>query len=299
MEAGTGGHEPVFLREALEFLDVKKGGNYIDGTLGAGGHGIEILKKGGRLLGLDLDKDALSFARRRIKDKGFREEEDFSLVQTNFKNIAEIAGELGFIPANGVLFDLGISSMELEESGRGFSFMKDEPLDMRMDPSSQGVTAGDLLNSLRVDQLEELFSKTCEKSKARRVTQALIAARNSGQIKSSGELANLVRSVYKGRKSHIDAATTVFLALRMTVNSELENLEAAIRRAFEILASNGRLVVISFHSGEDRIVKNFGRIMEKKNEGEILTKKPIIPSSPEVFDNPRSRSAKLRAFKKI
>lgn len=292
------GHEPVLKDEALELLNVKKRGKYIDATLGAGGHGVEILKRGGKLLGIDLDEEAIELAQERVESGGWRIDKDFVLLHENFKNLRKVAEENGFYPADGILFDLGISSMQI--AGRkGFSFQKDELLDMRMDPENQGVTARDLLNGLREDQLYELFSKTTQKNMARAVARAVSGAQRVGKVETTGELVKLVEGVWHGRKRRISPATTIFLALRIAVNSEIENLKEALPQALEVLGVGGRLVVISFHSEEDRIVKNFLKDKEKTNDIKILTKKPIVPGASEVQINPRARSAKMRVAEKI
>lgn len=301
-------HEPVLKREVLRFLRVKRDGLFIDATVGAGGHSIAICKEGAKVLGIDWDKDMLEVARRNVKRP------DVSLVHANFTKITEVAREHGFLPADGVLFDLGISSLQLQKS-RGFSFQEDAPLDMRMNPALQAVTARDLINLLREDQLYELFSQTSPKNFARRVARSIVSARRQRKIERTSELADLVNQVATGalvRRKKIPArqryaqalrarhpATTIFLALRMAVNSELENLQQALPGAVEVLGKGGRLVTISFHSGEDRIVKNFLKREEQEGKLRVLTKKPVTPTQEEVKFNPRSRSAKLRAAEKL
>lgn len=284
-------HVPVLLREVIEFLHIKKGGKYIDATFGGGGHGEEILKSGGRLLGLDWDPNTMSNVQFPMSN--------FKLVQGNFRNIEKVARENDFFPASGILFDLGISSIQLDESDRGFSFAKDAPLDMRINKEELGVTAADLVNGLREDQLRDLFYETSEFEVARAVAKAIVNARNLKRIKTTRDLAQIVDSVYQGRSRKISPATTIFLALRMAVNTEIENLQNGLEGAFNILEKSGRLVAISFHSGEDKVVKDF--IREKSAEGTMvnLTEKPIMADSHEVALNPRARSARLRAARKI
>ena len=288
-------HEPVLLNEAIEFLNVKNGGRYIDATVGAGGHAGEICARGGNVLGMDWDKEALATAKRHLKDAC----PDIVLVHANFAKIADVAKVHGFVPVDGVLFDLGISSMQLKDETRGFSFQSDSPLDMRMNKEEQGVTAADLLNGLREDQLYELFAQTTQKNVARAVARTVVRARGDKRIERTSELVNLVNEVYGGRARRISPATTIFMALRMAVNSELENLEKGLEGGLEVLGHKGRLVVISFHSGEDRIVKNFLRAKSKEGEMLILTKKPVRPTDDEVYTNPRARSARLRAGEKL
>lgn len=288
-------HEPVLKREVLTFLGVKKDGLYIDATVGAGGHSIAICKEGAKVLGIDWDKDMLELARRNVSCP------DVFLVHVNFAKIAEVAREHGFLPADGVLFDLGISSLHLQ-ARRGFSFQEDDLLDMRMNPALQAVTARDLINLLREDQLYELFSRTTAKNFARSVASSIVRVRRQRKIERTSELVDLVNQVATGgmvRRKKIQPATTIFLALRMAVNSELENLQQALPGAVEVLGKGGRLVIISFHSGEDRIVKNFLKGEEQGGRLRVLTKKPVTPTQEEVKSNSRSRSAKLRAAEKL
>ncbi len=296
-------HEPVLLNEVLEFLNVKNGGRYIDATVGAGGHAGEICRRGGKVLGMDWDKESLAIAKRHLKDVC----PDVVLVHANFGKIADVAKVHGFVPVDGVLFDLGISSMQLKDERRGFSFQTDAPLDMRMNKKEQGVTAADLLNGLREDQLYELFIQTTQKNVARAVARAVVRSRRNKRVERTSELVNLVSQVYsarnklayRGRARKISPATTIFLALRMAVNSELENLEKGLEGALNVLGFGGKLVVISFHSGEDRIVKNFLREKQKSGMLHILTKKPLTPQDAEIQKNPRARSAKLRTGEKL
>lgn len=288
-------HEPVLLDEIVRALNIEKGGKYIDATVGLGGHAEAVCKAGGRVLGLEWDEKALKEARRRLNKAC----PDAVLVRTNFAKLAEVAQETGFVPADGVFFDLGVSTLQLEAEGRGFSFLRDEPLDMRMDPQHQGVRAQDLLNSLPERQLYELFSQTTEKKLARAVARAVFSQRRIKPVESTTQLADLVSRVYRGRRRKIHPATTVFLALRMAVNFELENLKVSLPQAVDVLTEGGRLAVISFHSGEDRLVKNFLREKGKRGQVRVLTKKPITPGEEEKEKNPRSRSAKLRVGEKL
>lgn len=289
-----GRHKPVLLKEAIEFLNVKKGGKYIDATLGAGGHGEAILGRGGVLLGIDQDPDAIEAARGKLKVKSDKHSltlrDKLKIVHGNFRDIEKIARENNFLDVDGVLFDLGMSSMQIEKSGRGFSFTRDEILDMRMDPENQGVTAADLINSLPKIKLYELFNSVITKNLARRLAGAIISAR---PLNTTAELVNLANMIMpKTGKTH--PATTMFMALRMAVNSEIENLELGLQGSLETLASGGRLAVISFHSGEDRIVKEYLVTKQKAGSLKILNREIITPTDEEIYHNPRSRSAKLR-----
>jgi len=285
-------HKSVLLKETIEALKIKRDGKYIDATLGLGGHSLEICKRGAMVLGIEWDQEALNIARERLSSCS-----NVFLSKGNFKNIDVIAEQNGFVPTDGILFDLGVSSLQLEK-GLGFSFQRDEELDMRMDPQSQGVTALDLLNILNENELYKLFNQTTQKNVARAVARAVCRARLKRPIRTTGDLVSLVaKKGFVHRRIH--PATTIFLALRMAVNSELENLSLALPKAVKILKPGGRLAVISFHSGEDRIVKNFLRSNQQMSKIMILTKKPIRPTKEEIVNNPRARSAKLRVAEKI
>jgi len=290
-------HKSVLEKEVEKFLATAKNGLYIDTTVGGGGHSQSILTLGGNLLGLDQDPKALQMASKHLASAC--PTSVYHLAHSNFANLKNIAQEFKFVPADGILFDLGISSLQLEERGRGFSFLRDEPLDMRMDPQSQGVTAADLVNALPKRRLYELFKEVDEKL-AWPIVQAIVLKRKIAPIKTTGQLSQIVEKAYKKGWIHskVHPATKVFLALRIAVNSELDNLKKGLNSAFEILKKEGRLVVISFHSGEDRIVKNFFRLLEKEGKAEILTQKPVVATEEELRKNPRARSAKLRALVK-
>ncbi len=289
-------HEPVLLKEALRYLNVRRGKRYIDATVGGGGHIAAIIKKGGVVLGIDVDPQAVEFAGENLAAKFKVQSSKFKIVRGNFKNIEKIAKENDFYPVAGILYDLGLSSHQLGHSGRGFSFKKNEPLDMRADPDL-GVTAADLVNGLSEKELVKLFEKYGEETRARAVAGAIIRSRWDTPIRTSAELADIATQVIREpRKTH--KATKVFQALRIAVNDELNNLQSSLPPAFGLLEPKGRLVVISFHSLEDRIVKNFMREIGE-DKGKILTKKPVVPTVEEVRENPRARSAKLRAIEMI
>jgi 16S rRNA (cytosine1402-N4)-methyltransferase len=284
-------HEPVMTREVIDYLHIKKGGKYIDATLGAGGHTKAILQAGGEVLGIDADREMIEIVRENLEGMPASK---FKLIQGNFRDLDKLVSD--FKPVDGILFDLGVSNIHFADRTRGFSFEKPEAsLDMRLDPDSQAVTAADLLNGLRKEQLEALFGQTMSFGEARGLTQKVLARRNQ---KSFTEVSDFLEVVGKTR-GKLNPATKPFLALRMAVNSELENLEIALPKAFELLATHGRLVVISFHSAEDRIVKNFVVQQKEKNQARVLTKKPIRPREEEVAANPKSRSARLRVLEKI
>jgi len=296
-------HTPVLLDEVLEGLEIRAGGRYIDCTVGTGGHARAILERsdpGGELLGIDLDLAAIVVAERQLSSFGKR----VTLVHDSFAQLRAIASAEGFIPADGVLLDLGLSSLQLESAERGFSFQRDGPLDMRMDRDGD-ITAAHLVNELDGAELAEIIAKYGEEVKARAIARAIVRNRPLG---TTLELANVVaRAVGRSRRLH--PATRTFQALRIAVNEELEALSTVLPPIPAILAKGGRVAIISFHSLEDRLVKDF-MVRESrdclcppeivvctcghKRTLQILTKKPVRPSANEVAQNPRSRSAKLR-----
>ena len=295
-------HVPVLLQEVLACLQVRAGGIYVDGTVGGGGHAEAILAASapdGRLLGLDRDPAALDVAERRLLPFGAR----IVLRHGSFARLAAWAE--GFAPVDGVLLDLGLSSLQLADPARGFAFSLEGPLDMRMDPTGSGPTAADLVNTLSVKELADLLYRYGEERQARRIAAAIVDAR---PLFTTTELAQVVERTV-GRRGRIHPATRTFQALRITVNGEMEALEDALPQAVDLLRPGGRLAVISFHSLEDRIVKRFLRqeardcicppdvpvcVCEHRARLEVLTKKPVRPGPAEVEANPRARSARMR-----
>lgn len=305
-------HTPVLLQEAVSLLHVTEGKKYIDATVGGGGHTFEILKRGGVVLGIDCDQDAIDYVKKILRDKDIKilsekkvntlnisvsQYPNITLVRGNFRDIDTIACSQGFDKVAGILFDLGVSSYQFEQPHRGFSFQLDAPLDGRMDQTLV-VGAKDLVNALNEQELYELISTLGEERLARPISRSIIRARRVKPIETTGELARIVQGVYKegGRKTH--PATRVFQAFRIAVNDELNNLTRALPKAVDVLKEEGRLVIIAFHSLEDRIVKRQFAQLQRQGVGVVITKKPIIPSQEEVAANRRSRSAKLRAFEK-
>lgn len=286
-------HKPVLLKETLESLNVKSGEKYIDATLGQAGHTIEILKKGGLVLGIDTDESSLKTAQERISKEGFAD--NFVYANANFKNIEQIAIEKGFNKVNGILFDLGYSSYELEEGNLGLSFLKNEPLDMRLD-KTLSVTAADLVNTLPEEQLEKIIRNYSDERLAKRIAGCIAEFRKVKRIQTTKDLADLIKSGTPSNyeNGRIHPATRTFQALRIAVNDELENLRLALPRAARLLLPRGVMVIISFHSLEDKIVKDFGRNAQPKLSS--VYKKPLVPDENEIAENNRSRSAKLRAF---
>jgi 16S rRNA (cytosine1402-N4)-methyltransferase len=300
-------HIPVLLKETIEYLDVKKDQWYIDCNLGGGGHTASILEQGGKVLGIDLDKDALEESAKRfnlnleeLDEKLIAKSEKLILIQDNFINLKSLILNLNIPSVAGILFDLGISSHQLDDRDRGFSFMDDAPLDMRMNRNSIEPTAADIVNALSQKELTELFFKFGEEPRSRRIAEAITEYKKHKLIQTTHELTNIVLSVKpRTRYDRIHPATQVFQALRIITNDELNNLKIGLENAMEVLEKDGRLVIISFHSLEDRIVKNFIRDKEHEEKLENLTKKPVEATLDELYDNSRARSAKLRAATKI
>ncbi|MCH7541310.1 16S rRNA (cytosine(1402)-N(4))-methyltransferase RsmH [Patescibacteria group bacterium] len=293
-------HKSVLYKEALWELAIKPGRVYIDSTLDGGGHTKGILEQGAKVLAIDIDPQTLKHAAKDFSLKSSTENETLvarddklTVVHGNFANIREIAQIFRVWETPGILFDLGLSSDQLQDAKRGFSFSKAGPLDMRMDPTLK-VTAADLINGLNEGELNDLFNKYGEDRSSRRIARAIVAARVKGKIDTTLDLAKVIESV-SSRKEKIHPATRIFQALRIVVNDELNNLKKGLEGAVPLLEKNGRLVVISFHSLEDRIVKDFFRA---KRDLEIITKKPITASTKEVLENPRARSAKMRVAQK-
>ncbi len=280
-------HIPVLLKETIDLLEIKKDRWYIDCNLGGGGHTQAILDLGGRVLAFEIDPAAIRYVTEKIQNK------NLIIVQENFIKLEEILNEHKIKPS-GILFDLGASSFQFDASPKGFSFQRNEDLDMRMDPRL-GVKASDLINALGEAELARLFKELGEEPFAKKIAHAINAHRKVKPIHTTQELVDIVLTV-KRKLGKINPATQIFQALRIAVNNELDNISQALPQAVESLEDDGRLVVISFHSLEDRIVKNFFNTQQNL---ETLTKKPLIAMEGELQKNPRSRSAKLRAAKKV
>lgn len=288
------GHISVLLKEVIDYLEVEPDKKYIDTTVGGGGHTEAILLSGGEVLGIDQDPTSLFKAENRLLACPRR---FFRLVRGNFINLQSIASENKFNLVDGILMDLGFASFQVDDPDRGLSFTRNGPLDMRLDPSL-GLTAADLINALPEQQLTKLFFEFGDEPRARLFAKRVIEYRKTKKIETTEELSEIITAGYLRGREKIHPATKVFQALRIAVNTELDNLKGALPQAFDLLKSGGRLVVISFHSGEDRIVKDYFRSLENECKGQILTKKPIVPSNEERENNPRSRSAKLRVIQK-
>ncbi|HOM17540.1 MAG TPA: 16S rRNA (cytosine(1402)-N(4))-methyltransferase RsmH [Thermoguttaceae bacterium] len=288
MSDSSAEHIPVLLTEVLHWLDPQPGQVVVDGTVGGGGHARQIAQRlgpTGKLIGVDLDPAALEFAEKRLAGLPVQ------LIQGNFADLPEILRQLGIPAVHGILLDLGMSSLQLADANRGFSFSQDGPLDMRLDPS-RGEPAWRLVNRLSATHLADLFRRYGEERWSRRIAQAIVAHRRQGLITTTGQLAAIIHSCLPRRAGdRIDPATRTFQALRIAVNQELDSLQTALRRLPDCLTPGGRFAVISFHSLEDRLVKQAFAGDERL---QVLTRRPIRPSETEISQNPRSRSAKLR-----
>jgi 16S rRNA (cytosine1402-N4)-methyltransferase len=290
-------HEPVMIAETMALLAPSRGGLFVDCTVGLGGHTRALLEAGAsKVLGLDRDPEALRLARPRLEEFGDRVE----LVHADYRELGRILDDRQVAGVAGALADLGVSSMQFDAEGRGFSFRRDEPLDMRMD-QSQGPTAADLLAQVDEEDLANLIFQHGEERFSRRIARAIVSARLAAPITTTGQLAQLVRRAVPGRGyQRIDPATRTFQAIRIWVNRELDQLDEFLAEACSRLLEGARLAVITFHSLEDRIVKHaFRALAQGRLALQILTKRPIVPGDAERDRNPRARSAKLRAIERL
>ncbi|MDI9475269.1 MAG: 16S rRNA (cytosine(1402)-N(4))-methyltransferase RsmH [Natronincolaceae bacterium] len=308
------GHVPVLLEECIENLNIKKDGIYIDGTLGGAGHSGEIIKhlnENGLLIGIDRDENAIKEATKVLADVNGK----VKLIKDNFSNLKNILEDLEIEKFDGLLLDLGVSSYQLDEAGRGFSYMHDAPLDMRMD-CSDSLTAKDIVNNYSARDLEGIIKDYGEERWAKRIAQFIVKFREGGEIVTTHQLVDIIKkAIPKGaRLDGPHPAKRTFQAIRIEVNNELDVIEGTIEAAVEKLNTGGRICIITFHSLEDRIVKNTFRTLanpcvcpkefpicqcNKKPTIKIITRKPIAPTEKELEINPRSRSAKLRVAEKI
>ena len=291
-------HQAVLTAEVLTFLAPQRGGLFVDCTVGLGGHARVLLEHGAsRVIGLDRDREALSQAHTALSAWT----EHVELHHANYKDVDAVLNTSQISSVDGVLADLGVSSLHLDGEGRGFSFRRDEPLDMRMDQSA-GQTAADLIRNTSEQTLADIIFKYGEERQSRRIARAIVEARRTSPVTSTGALASIVRRSLRRRGyTRIDPATRTFQAIRIWVNQELEGLEVALEAMCRRLRTGARLVVISFHSLEDRIVKHTFRALERggKVAIRVLTKRPVIPQDEEVERNPRARSAKLRVAERV
>lgn len=295
-------HIPVLLKESIELLQPKTGDTILDATINGGGHSEEILKiigEKGRLIGIDQDDEVLNKLKEKWKDR-----KNILLARDNFKNLDKVLASLKIEKINGALFDIGVSSSQIDESGRGFSFQKDEPLLMTMkaEIESGDLTAKEIVNDWSEKDLADIIWKYGEERFSRKIARNIVRRRESKTIETTLELVDAIREsvppFYRNSR-RINCATRTFQALRIAVNDEIGALEEGLRKVWSFVDTGGRLTVISFHSLEDRIVKNYFKDKAIKGEGKIITKKPITPAEEEKRNNSRSRSAKLRAIEKI
>lgn len=298
MDAPDSMHKPVLCNEVLTMFNPQKGGIYIDATVNGGGHAKAILEKVGKhgiVLGLDWDCELLERLRKENKKNSIN---NFPLFCANYRDLRFVAEKHNVSHIDGILFDLGFSSEQLEFSGRGFSFLRDEPLDMRYNPQWNGQNAEEIINTWPCGMIERILHEYGEERYARRIARGICDARGHQKISRTAILVDIIqRSVPKRyRYGTLHPATRTFQAFRIAVNRELENLAQALPDALALVSPGGKLAVISFHSLEDRIVKNFFRKCTQDGKGSLMTKKPLFPAREEIIGNPRARSARLRAF---
>ncbi len=289
-------HIPVLLNEVLKYLNPQPNQNFVDATVGDGGHARAILENtapNGKLIAIDRDVDSIVRAKSNLKEF----ENRVIFINDSFGNISKIIEESGFNRIEGILFDFGMSTSQLENSGRGFSFQKGEILDMRYDAKIP-ITAEDILNDYSEIELFKIFKKLGEEPKSKIITKAIVNARKKKRIRTTKELVEIIEKVLR-RRGKLHPATLIFQALRIEVNQELTEIEKALADIPKILASGGRAAFISFHSLEDRLIKIWAKDLSKKNIIKILNKKPLTASAEELKANPKSRSAKLRVIEKI
>lgn len=306
-------HVSVLLNECIEGLCIKQDGTYVDGTLGGAGHGYEVCKRlsdKGRFIGIDQDEAAIEASTERLSEFG----DKVTIVKSNYASIRNVLEGLGVNKVNGILLDLGVSSYQLDTKERGFSYMADAPLDMRMDQSRE-MTAKDIVNFYDEKRICEMLWVYGEERYARNIARNIVQKRQNKQIETTGELVDIIKASMpaKARNGKGHPAKRTFQAIRIELNHELEVLQDSLEDMIDVLDDGGRLCIITFHSLEDRIVKNFFRKMEnpctcppsfpicvcgKKPKGKVITRKPILPGEEELEINTRSKSAKLRIFEK-
>lgn len=295
-------HTTVLLKETIDALALEPGETVVDCTLGAGGHTEEVCRRFGdevKIIGLDLDEDAISRSEKRLTDMDC----DTSFHLSNFRDFEKVLGDLNISEVDGFLLDLGFSSYQIDDSGRGFTFKKDEPLTMTLkkDITESDVTAEMIVNHWSEESIANILYGYGNERFSRRIAKEIVSQREKMPIKTTTDLVNIIEKAvpFFYKKGRIHPATKTFQALRIAVNDELGALEEFLEKGFQHLRSEGRMAIISFHSGEDRIVKNFFKKKKEEKEALVLTKKPMVPSDEELKDNPRSRSAKLRVLQKV
>ena len=293
-------HLPVLLPQVIDGLKIKRGAKYIDATLGGGGYAFEIISRGGIVLGIDADSASISFVKERIRDQriGINLDKDIFLEHGNFANLKKIAEKYGFFDVAGIIFDLGMSSHQLMSGERGFSFGKNEPLDMRID-KRQILTAAKIINTYSIERLYEIFSKFAEELNSRPIAEAIFRTRTlNGPIESTGQLVEIIDKTIRNDKYRNRIIARIFQALRVAVNDEINKLKEGLQEAIELLAKEGRLIVLSYHSLEDRMAKFTFREEQEKDILRIITIRPIRAGLEEIEANPKARSAKLRIAEK-
>lgn len=295
-------HIPVLKDETIDGLAIQSGDIVVDGTLGGGGHTFEIIRKFGsgvKIIGLDFDKEAIERAKSLIGENPH----DVVYRTIGFQEIDKVLDELNIPRVDRILLDLGLSSFQLDISGRGFSFLRDEPLLMTMksNPSDEDLTAKEIVNNWEEENLADIIYGFGEEKYSRKIAKAIVGARKEKKIETTFDLVKIIEIAVGGhyKRMKIHPATRTFQALRIATNSELQNLKEVIEKGFNRLVPKGRMAIISFHSLEDRIIKHEFRKLKDEGYANVITKKPIVPSSDEIINNPRSRSAKLRIIEKI
>jgi 16S rRNA (cytosine1402-N4)-methyltransferase len=290
-------HIPVLLQEVIKFLNPQSNENFIDMTVGEGGYAMAILQYTaplGKILGIDLDEESLKVA----KENLLAFENRAILKQGNYKDVDKIVKEVDILPVNGIVFDLGLGTFQIEDSSRGFSFLRDEPLKMTFDLGSE-MSAEKVINESSLELLTKIFQEYGEEKNAYKIAQAIVEERKNKKITRTSELVEIIEKIVDGRRNRLHPATKIFQALRIYVNDELNNLKEGLEKSVKILDKDGRIAVVSYHSLEDRLVKKFYKEKEKEGVLKIITKKPITPTKVEILNNRRSRSAKLRVAQKI
>jgi 16S rRNA (cytosine1402-N4)-methyltransferase len=294
-------HIPVLLKEAIDGLAIQSKDVFLDGTLGGGGHSALVCEEFGKnvkIIGLDADADAIRRTQARLGEKC-----DIRMAQTNFRNIEAVLNDFNIQTIDRLLLDLGLSSFQLDEGNRGFSFRNTEPLTMTLtkEPGEEEITASDVVNTWSEEHLADIIYGYGEERYSRKIAHAILKSREIKKIETTTDLAEIIMKAVPPayRRGKIHPATRTFQAIRIAVNDELGSLSKALESGFERLSSGGRMAIISFHSLEDRIVKNFYKQKSSEERGKIITKKPITPTEEEIRNNPRSRSAKLRIIEKI
>jgi len=291
-------HIPVLQKEVLKFLDPKPNQDFIDATVGEGGHALSILERNGpkgRVLGIDRDPEIIQRLERMIY------EERLTLTCANFAELEKVIEKFNFEEPSGILFDFGFCSWHVEESDKGFTFQENQKLDMRYNPKQQQLTAKEILNQWDRKKIEKIIREYGEEKYSEKIAKEIIKERKNRVINSTLQLVEIIKRAVPGeyRKGRINCATRTFQALRIAVNDELENIKQGLEKALKVVEHRGNIVTISFHSLEDKIVKNFFEKKEQREQLKILNEEPVTPTPEEVESNPRSRSAKLRAAKKI